>query len=870
MNGQTLEQKITAFKELGQALPEIPESIKSNLNPTFELRPYQEEAFSRFLFYYNNQTIRQKPSQILFHMATGSGKTLIMAGLILYLYEQGYRNFLFFVNSTNIINKTRENFLNPASIKYLFSESLSFSSKQVTVKEVDNFQAVNEDDINIVFTTIQGLHSRLNTPRENSLTYEDFSDKKIVLISDEAHHINAETKRKKDLNKTLFEEVTSWEGTVNRIFRSNNENLLLEFTATADLSNEDVANKYFDKILFDYSLKQFRLDGYSKEVKVLQADINNIDRALQACLLSQFRRKIFEKNRLHIKPVVLLKSKKIDDSKAFFVEFTNKIKTLKNSDIEKINSAAADNSIKEVFSYIKDNNINIQSLVDEIKEDFSEDKCIVVNSKSESEEKQIAVNTLEDPDNEYRAIFVVDMLNEGWDVLNLFDIVRLYNTRDKNTKTGQIGKTTISEAQLIGRGARYCPFSLDITEPKFQRKYDEDIDNELRICEELYYHSAYNPKYIHELNEALHEMGIKPKESREIQLDLKFDFKESDFYHNGLVFLNQKVENDRKDIFSLPTTITKQTHKVRLQTGYGIATTIFESEDSGNRTYKIRDFKISDFDNRIVRKALSKLDFYHFNNLKSFLPNLQSISEFITSENYLRNVSIELEGPDTVLNALKPDVELQILIEVLEKVSHTISSENVEFKGTKLFEPYDIKKKLKDKRLNIYVNDSGDQEYGIGQSETRNTDLKMDLSEKDWYVFNENYGTSEEKFLVRYIDKMYDKLKEKYDTVYLVRNEKHFQIYNFHDGRPFEPDFLLFLAKKEQDISIQYQVFIEPKGEHLIQTDRWKEDFLKELKEEHKIEVLWKNKYFNIWGMPFYNERIKKQEFDESFKTLVE
>jgi type III restriction enzyme len=870
MSGQTLEQKITAFKELGQALPEIPESLKSNLNPTFELRPYQEEAFSRFLFYYNNQTIRQKPSQILFHMATGSGKTLIMAGLILYLYEQGYRNFLFFVNSTNIINKTRENFLNPASIKYLFSETLSFSSKQVTVKEVDNFQAVNEDDINIVFTTIQGLHSKLNTPRENSLTYEDFSDKKIVLISDEAHHINAETKRKKDLNKTLFEEVTSWEGTVNRIFRSNIENLLLEFTATADLSNGDVANKYFDKILFDYSLKQFRLDGYSKEVKVLQADINNIDRALQACLLSQFRRKIFEKNKLHIKPVVLLKSKKIEDSKSFFDEFTDKIKKLLISDIEKLNSATADNSIKEVFRYIKKNNINIQSLVDEIKEDFSEDKCIVVNSKSESEEKQIAVNTLEDPNNEYRAIFVVDMLNEGWDVLNLFDIVRLYNTRDKNTKTGQIGKTTISEAQLIGRGARYCPFSLDITEPRFQRKYDEDIDNELRICEELYYHSAYNPKYIHELNEALHEMGIKPKESREIQLDLKFDFKESDFYNNGLVFLNQKVGNDRKDIFSLPTTITKQTHKVRLQTGYGIATTIFESEDSGNRTCKIMDFKISDFDNRIVRKALSKLDFYHFNNLKSFLPNLQSISEFITSENYLRNVSIELEGPDTVLNALKPDVELQILIEVLEKVSHTISSENVEFKGTKLFEPYDIKKKLKDKRLNIYVNDSGDQEYGLGQNETRNTDLKMDLSEKDWYVFNENYGTSEEKFLVRYIDKMYDKLKEKYDTVYLVRNEKHFQIYNFQDGRPFEPDFLLFLSKKEQDISIQYQVFIEPKGEHLIQTDKWKEDFLKELKDQHKIEVLWKNKDFNILGMPFYNERIKKQEFDDSFKTLVE
>lgn len=46
---QTLEQKITAFKELGQALPEIPESIKSNLNSTFELRPYHEELKNRNL-----------------------------------------------------------------------------------------------------------------------------------------------------------------------------------------------------------------------------------------------------------------------------------------------------------------------------------------------------------------------------------------------------------------------------------------------------------------------------------------------------------------------------------------------------------------------------------------------------------------------------------------------------------------------------------------------------------------------------------------------------------------------------------------------------------------------------------------------------
>ena len=95
-------------------------------------------------------------------------------------------------------------------------------------------------------------------------------------------------------------------------------------------------------------------------------------------------------------------------------------------------------------------------MIAELKEDFSEEKLISVNSKEDSEVKQLAVNSLET--NEYRAVFAVDKLNEGWDVLNLFDIVRLYDTRD--SKGGKIGKTTMSEAQLIGRGARYCPFQL--------------------------------------------------------------------------------------------------------------------------------------------------------------------------------------------------------------------------------------------------------------------------------------------------------------------------------------------------------------------------------------------------------------------------
>ena len=193
---KSLQQNLLEeFGKQGINTTPIPQIIEKNLNPKFKLRPYQEAAFKHFIKYWENK-FAGKPSkhQILFLMATGSGKTLMMAGLILYLYEKGYRNFLFFVNSTNIIDKTRDNFLNDASIKYLFNKSISFVGKAINLKEVNNFQNVDDDNINIVFSTIQGLHTKLNNPQENSLTYEDFQEQKIVLISDEAHHINVETK----------------------------------------------------------------------------------------------------------------------------------------------------------------------------------------------------------------------------------------------------------------------------------------------------------------------------------------------------------------------------------------------------------------------------------------------------------------------------------------------------------------------------------------------------------------------------------------------------------------------------------------------------------------------------------------------------
>ena len=850
----------------------VPDYISANLQQGFKTRPYQREAFGRFVYYLETYSGRPKdvPIKLLFHMATGSGKTLIMAGLIIYLYKQGYRNFLFFVNSTNIINKTKDNFLNPHSSKYLFAESIEIDGERISMKEVENFSAANQQDINVVFSTIQGLHMRLNTPRENSLTYEDFTEQKVVLISDEAHHINAETKKGKDLNQTELIEVTSWEQTVTKIYQANKENVLLEFTATADLTHPEVEKKYKDKVIFDYPLREFRKDGYSKEVKVLQADLNDLDRALQALLLSQYRLKVFAKHKKLVKPVLLFKSKTIKESQSFFDAFADKIKHLDAKDLLRIKDAKDKAEVlQNAFDFFDELGVSLKNLAAELREDFSLAKCVAVNSKEESEEKQIAVNSLEDQDNEYRAVFAVDKLNEGWDVLNLFDIVRLYNTRDG--KPGKPGATTMSEAQLIGRGARYCPFQITDDQPLFQRKYDvfdDRTEQDLKICEELYYHAAYNPRYIEELNRALEETGIKAREAKKCQLTLKLGFQDTTFYKAGHVFMNEQQKYAREDVFGIPFSYIETRHKASIATGYSSSSAAFGQQKSKQLEKGHKDLEFISFGLPVIRKAIDRLEFFRFDNLKRYLPNLDSINQFVTDPSYLGKLKVEVEGPKEQLEHLGPDQLVEIAMALLQKLSNNLQADKVDYKGTKEFKPYLIKDTIKDKTLNI-VHDGGDAEYGIAQTETTNESLRLDLSKKDWYVFNDNYGTSEEKYFVRYVNKVYDKFAAKYDHVYLIRNERHFKIYTFNEGRAIEPDFVLFLVKEDPKTSMHYQVFIEPKGSHLLKHDEWKESFLKSLKKEHRIEQLWKDREYVIWGMPFYNETERKAVFETAFEDLT-
>lgn len=856
-----LFEKIDTLKEVGY-YSELPQYIKENLNPDFELRPYQEAAFCNYITYFENPKIRQKPTQTLFHMATGSGKTLIMAGLMLYLYKQGYRNFLFFVNLSNIVRKTKENFLTQTSSKYLFAENLIIDGERIKVKEVSNFQNTDENAINICFTTIQGLHSAMWAVKENSLSFDDFYGKKIVLISDEAHHLSASTKKQND-----DDNVKSWEYTVERIFNSSPKNVLLEFTATCDIKNPDIFKKYENKIVFDYPLSKFRDDLYSKEIKTLRTDSPVFDRSLQAVLLSQYRLKVFQDNRLNIKPVILLKSHRIKDNASNMAAFISGISALTGTKIQEVFDTIRGQApiMQEAYEYFIKNGISFDQLAQEIKEDFSAIHCISANEDKEIEKNQLILNSLEDIDNPYRAVFAVDKLNEGWDVLNLFDIVRLYETRDG--KNGKPGAGTISEAQLIGRGARYCPFRIDDEQPKYQRKYDDDVDNQLRICETLYYHCWNEPRYISELHTALREIGLDLEGIVTKRYSLKDSFKSDELYQTGYVFTNERILKSRADVHELLPSVRDKIYDVAISVGRGGEDVVLEeiSSDKSVETHSITmTFKgIADINYSTVNRALRQFDVFKFNTLKSYFPNIKSTNEFVTDENYLGNIKIKVTSK---YKALPMNIVYRACVNVLSKIALKISAIEEVWEGTTEFKAHYLHEYIRDKSINVKPISGS---IGVSQNDASVGTNRLDLSSEDWFVFNDNFGTSEEKAFVRYFKDYVDTLRSKYDKVYLLRNERQIHLYSFDGGERFEPDYILYLCKNRADSVEQLIVFVEPKGTHLIDSDKWKEDFLLELKEKAIPTVTFvdDNKY-RIWGFHFFNTVYRSVEFESDMNTL--
>lgn len=817
-----------------------PDYIKHNLK--HQLRDYQKQSLYNLNYTQKDDHVASRFNQLLFHMATGSGKTDVMAADILYFYHEfGYQNFLFVVNTNAVIAKTRENMLNVQSPKYLFSQPLSIDGETIELREVTRFPTnIEPGVIYLRLTTIQTLANELNTPRENGLTYGDLEKQKLIILADEAHHFSAGTKSKAD------QKNKAWEYVLDRIRQANKANRQLEFTATIDLNNEFIYEKYRDKIIFQYDLKEFQNAGYSKKIARLQANADDNEKMLNAVLLSQYRKRMaIQAGVKDFKPVILFKSNKIAVSKAARDQFLTMMDRLTAEDlaqfIAKQLQTTQSSTLRQAYTYYQ--TIDMGSLVRELQRDFQPLNTINVNDTSSNGilgdlNDLRNLNTLEEPSNPFRAIFAVAKLSEGWDVLNLYDIVRIGEQPITSTQTN-------SEAQLIGRGARYNPFVYDDA-TSFTRRFDHSTP-ELQILESLHYHTINDKKYIDNLTKSFEAMQLQVEDDKDFDIlttTVKKSFKKSDVYQYGKLYYNDVEDVPESEynglakygvpVAELPT--------VNIETAT-LEATAFDTQNVAG----MNETRLVKIDEALVKKSMARNPFFRFNTMKKYMPTLNSISEFMYDAQWLGQLK-EIQatvstGADTVLSR---ETQLLVVEKYLAYIQRMLIMNYKRQRGTNKFIGLPIKEVVQDYQKRVPVNYSNAGIHELIQT--------YDYKKAPWFVYNEAIVDKLERSLIELIQGYVEELQNKYKDVYLIRSDERNTKLKLHEFANnvshyagFLPDFVLYLANE----SYIYQIYIEPKGTQLLDQDQWKENLLTSISPK-SVDVIGENGQVKLYGVKFY------------------
>lgn len=841
---------------------ESPDYIKQSMVHTF--RYYQNAALRFFRYSQATREFRfRNVNHVLFNMATGSGKIDLMAGLILYLYqEHGYQNFLFLVNTTGVLNKTIDNLTNKASDKYLYCPEIEIDGERIEIRQVSSFpKTQSRNTIYIKLATVQSVASDIYTQKENAMGKEDYAKNKVVILGDEAHHYSASTKTEKESEQ-------SWEKAIATILNAREDNRLLEFTATIDLENKKVYDKYKDKVLYRYALDRFIQDKYSKNVKRIQSSNTDVDNMMNVILLSEYRRRFaLEEHGTYIKPVIMFKSQRIDASNEAHEKFNELIDNLTLESLKyfldrqaQMTSESDSETLGLAHEYYRTDEDRLSDIIRDMKREFADSRIINANDTSQSgileKGHYEALNSLESPTNLYRVIFAVARLTEGWDVLNLFDIVRLSD----DPKVNGTKATTMSEAQLIGRGARYYPFLLN-GESSFTRRFDDDGKDSL-ILETIHYHTINEPQYLKNLVSALDEMNLPTGEDKKnppFDVKVKNSFKRTNIWKYGKIYYNETVEVSDEYYDSLEKYGVETKRDVIIPYISALKEVGYKDEEVQEDFSNAYNVPLS-YDQRYLKKVMNRLSFYHFDNLKKYIPLIKSREEFL-GENWLNiyNRTIYVTIPRTMGSSVLTATEkLNILKRYFIDAAKQIKAGYSKQRGTGKFIGYPIKEYIANYRKRVPNYDTS--RY------MENKPQKVDRYEikEDYFVYDSAIINLTEKQLIDRIAERVSELKEAYSDVYLIRMDENMhresaknnklKLHQFGSGHDevnlagFQPDFILYLLNTDYFI----QIFIEPKGRN-IEEEQWKENLLAYIN-EHEAEIVFEDETedVKIKGVKFY------------------
>ena len=407
---QTLE-KIT--KELNLRKPQEQSLIKLDaLMSTFKIGENVKDVEAKLV---GNIKFDTNFPSFTFALATGVGKTRLMAAMIAYLYfTKGLKDFFILTPGETIYTKTINNFT-PGNKKYVLDGLTEFpdfnlvTGENYTYADFGNklFDAINIYVFNIqkIFNERKDVEFRFHKYRETlgSSFAELLQKKDLVILMDESHRYRG----------------TASLNAINHL----QPELGLEFTATPTISTNIVYSYSLADAIKDSKIALDNLakggdpsNGYIKIPGVItrsddftyEGDIDQI--------------KLEDGIQLH------------REKKALIEEYcrNNKLKKLLPITLITTKSIIHANEVKAMVTN------------DDFFDGYYKDRTLVVTSAEPDAIMQLL--HVEEPFNKYEIVIHVEQLKEGWDVRNVFTIIPF---------RASISKTLIE--QTIGRGLR-LPF----------------------------------------------------------------------------------------------------------------------------------------------------------------------------------------------------------------------------------------------------------------------------------------------------------------------------------------------------------------------------------------------------------------------------
>ena len=758
-------------------------------------------------------------------LATATGKSYVIYGIAQIMLGLGLVDKVLVLCPSITIESGLSEKFETLSGSSRIKTSIPENAKYKNPRIIDANSTIKDGDICI--ENIHAVYERTGSSIEDSLKKQG---ERVLVLNDESHHIF----NKASGRGTKAQDMKKWKGFL--LSKDYNFKYILGFTGTAYIEN-----KYFNDVIYRYSLRGAIEDKIVKNIEYVQKD-DSIGKNEKFQKIYQNHKENIDKYS-QIKPLTILITKNISNAK-----------NLKEDLIDFL---------------VKKEKIPIERI---------KEKVLIVTSANEHKINISKLKTVDDKDDSTEWIVSVSMLTEGWDVKNVFQIVP-WEDRAFNSK--------LLIAQVLGRGLR-IPEEYTSPQPKLIVFNHDSWSRNIKglVDEVLEIETRIESRILKEGERAKYNFEVYNLDYEKKEVEIEYKKRDKDIYNysriqkEGIKLDSQVEKTDKETIYETigGSCIREKNYAIEYET-YSIEKVIDKMYD---------EFEIRDWEGKILKLGETE---YTPNNLppRDIIKNIivKSMRKVgIKSDRIIeKNRNKILQAFSTLLRkkgkTIIPKSKVNELMKIptneMNKASYSVGTFRT---NTGLFYSSNYEKELNENNIFTLKKMLEENEDSIR--------TEFNLNEINEFVFKTPLsilsvnGTPEFKF----IKELFKKLNaEKIDSWIKSRDMGFYSIeYTWKKGthrKPnsiFNPDFFIKIIKDKTE----YIIIVEIKSDkddsdENIAKYKYANKHFKELNQKLKERGVNQQYIFHFLSPSSYTEffeylrdgRLTKREFRAEIENLL-